>query len=91
MKFPDRETVERVRREYPAGTKVALACMEDCQAPPAGTEGVVTGVDDTASILVRWSNGSRLNVIYGVDHVVKLETPGDGCPDSGDAWDKGGF
>ena len=72
MKFPDREIVERVRREYPAGTKVALVCMEDCQAPPAGTEGVVTGVDDTASILVRWSNGSRLNVIFGVDEVRRI-------------------
>lgn len=72
MKFPDRETVERVRREYPAGTKVAIVHMDDCQAPPAGTEGVVTGVDDTVSILVHWSSGSRLNVIFGVDEVRKI-------------------
>ncbi len=72
MEFPNRETVERVRREYPAGTRVELVRMDDCQAPPAGTEGVVTGVDDTASILVRWSNGSRLNVIFGVDEVRRV-------------------
>ena len=65
MKFPSREVVERVRREYPAGTRVALVRMEDEQAPPAGTEGVVEGVDDTASLMVRWNNGSRLHVIYG--------------------------
>ena len=72
MGFPDRETVERVRREYPAGTRVALEKMDDCQAPPVGTEGVVEGVDDTASLMVRWSNGSRLHVIYDEDEVRKI-------------------
>lgn len=48
MKFPNRETVERVRREYPAGTRVELVRMDDVQAPPIGTKGTVTGVDDTA-------------------------------------------
>ncbi|MEY8237695.1 DUF4314 domain-containing protein [Lachnospiraceae bacterium 66-29] len=72
MKFPSKETVERVRREYPAGTRVELVRMDDVQAPPIGTEGVVTGVDDTASLMVRWSNGSHLNVIYGEDEVRKI-------------------
>ena len=72
MTFPSRETVERVRREYPAGTRVALVRMDDCQAPPAGTEGVVEGVDDTASLMVRWNNGSHLHVIYGEDEVRKI-------------------
>ena len=72
MKFPSREIVERVRREYPAGTRVELVRMDDVQAPPIGTEGVVTGVDDTASLMVRWSNGSHLNVIYGEDEVRKI-------------------
>ena len=72
MRFPDRETVERVRREYPAGTRVVLEKMDDCQAPPVGTEGVVEGVDDTASLMVRWSNGSRLHVVYGEDRVRKI-------------------
>ena len=72
MKFPSKEIVERVRREYPAGTRVELVRMDDVQAPPIGTEGVVTGVDDTASLMVRWSNGSHLNVIYGEDEVRKI-------------------
>ena len=29
MTFPSRETVERVRREYPAGTFVELVKMDD--------------------------------------------------------------
>ena len=72
MMFPRRETVERVRREYPAGTQVELIQMDDPQAPPPGTLGTVLGVDDTGSLLMRWSNGSGLNVVYGEDIVRKV-------------------
>lgn len=72
MRFPSRETVEQMRKRYPAGTRVELVEMDDVQAPPVGTKGTVIGVDDTASLLVRWDNHSSLNVIYGVDRVKKL-------------------
>ena len=65
--FPSRETVERIRKQYPVGCRVELLRMDDVQAPPIGTKGTVTGVDDTASIMVNWDNGSGLNVVYGVD------------------------
>ena len=72
MRFPRRETVDRVKRDYPAGTRVELVRMDDPQAPPIGTEGTVTGVDDTGSIMVDWDNGSGLNVVYGEDLCRKL-------------------
>lgn len=72
MNFPSRDTVERVRREFPEGTRVELVYMDDVQAPPAGTKGTVRGVDDAASILVRWDNGSGLNVVFGIDVVRKI-------------------
>ncbi len=72
MRFPNRQQVERVRKQYPAGTRVELVQMDDAQAPPIGTAGTVTGVDDTGSILVDWDNGSGLNVIYGEDIVRKI-------------------
>ena len=72
MRFPSRETVERVRRDYPAGTRVELLRMDDVQAPPIGTQGTVLGVDDTGSLLMRWDNGSGLNVVYGEDLVKKV-------------------
>lgn len=72
MRFPDRETVERIRREFPAGTLVELVRMDDSQAPPVGTIGEVLGVDDTGSLLMRWRNGSGLNVVYGEDLVRKV-------------------
>lgn len=65
--FPSRETVERIRKQYPSGCRVELVRMDDFQAPPMGTKGIVTGVDDTGSIMVRWENGSSLNVVYGED------------------------
>ena len=72
MKFPSREIVERILREYPAGTRVELVQMDDPQAPPVGTKGTVKGVDDTGSLLMRWDNGSGLNVVYGEDIVRKV-------------------
>lgn len=72
MKFPSREIGERIRREYPAGTRVELVQMDDAQAPPVGTKGTVKGVDDTGSLLMRWDNGSGLNVVYREDIVRKV-------------------
>ena len=72
MNFPDRATVERVRKEYPAGTRVILEQMDDPQGPPVGTMGTVRGVDDTGSLLMKWDNGSGLSVVYGEDRVTKM-------------------
>lgn len=72
MRFPSRDIVDKVRAEYPAGTRVELVHMDDFQAPPVGTKGTVRGVDDTASIMVNWDNGSNLHVIYGEDSCIKI-------------------
>ena len=71
--FPTREQVERVRKQYPDGTRVELIRMNDVQAPPVGTRGTVTGVDDIGSIMVSWDNGCGLNVVYGEDLCRKVE------------------
>ena len=73
MRFPSKEIVEQVRRQDPVGTRVELVKMDDIQAPPVGTKGTVERVDDTASLLVAWDNGSHLNVIYGEDEVRKIQ------------------
>ena len=75
MKFPNKETVERIRRTYPAGTRVELLEMDDPQAPPVGPLGTVLGVDDTGSLLMKWDNGSGLNVIWQQDRVRKVGDP----------------
>ncbi len=62
-----RETLSRLRQEYPRGARAELLKMKDDQAPPVGTRGTVIGVDSIGSVMVRWDNGSGLNVLYGVD------------------------
>ncbi len=77
-KFPSRETVGRIRVQFPIGTRVELVKMDDVQAPPVGTKGTVTGVDDIGSVMVAWDNGSSLHVVYGEDFCRKLEETRDG-------------
>ncbi len=72
MKFPSKEIVDAVRSAYPVGARVELVHMEDVQAPPIGAQGTVIRVDDTASVMVAWDNGSGLNVIYGEDVIRKV-------------------
>ena len=73
MLFPSKEIVEMVRRQYPNGCRVELVRMDDVQAPPIGTKGTVIGVDDAASVMVKWDNGSGLNIIYGEDSCRRIE------------------
>ena len=73
MNFPSRETVERLRREYPVGCRIVLDEMDDPYTKlRPGAEGTVWGVDDTGTIFVDWDNGSTLGVVYGVDEIRKL-------------------
>mgnify|MGYP001044882368 FL=1 len=72
MRFPSKETVERIRKESPVGTRVELVQMDDPQAPPVGTKGTVRGVDDIGGIMVTWDNGCGLSVAYGEDICRKL-------------------
>ena len=70
--FPTRQTVDRLRREYPRGTRVELVSMDDAQAPPPGTKGTVLWVDDIGTIHIDWQTGSSLGAAYGQDTVRKI-------------------
>ena len=64
--------IAKLKEKYPVGTKIRLLAMDDIQAPPIGTEGVVYGVDGMGSLLVRWETGSHLSVLFGVDQVEEI-------------------
>ena len=87
MKFPSKEIIEKVRAEYPIGTRVELVKMDDVQSPPVGTKGTVKGVDDAASLLVDWENGCGLNVVFNEDKVRKLDTVKTVCYGKEEVWD----
>ena len=71
-----REIIQKLKETYPVGTRVKLIQMEDDGAPPVGTLGTVYGVDALGSILVKWDNGSILNVIFRVDRIEKISSKG---------------
>ncbi len=73
MRLPSKETIEALRSQYPVGCRVELLRMDDPQSPPIGTRGTVIGVDDLASIMVRWDNGSGLSVAYGEDKCRRVD------------------
>ena len=63
----DRNKVQRIKAQYPAGTRVRLNHMDDPQAVPAGTEGTVLMVDDAGQLVMQWDNGRSLSLIPGED------------------------
>ena len=73
--FPNRETVERLRRDYPAGCRIVCDVLDDPYVSiPAGSQATVWGVDDAGSLLCSWDMGSSLNVCYGADSAHKIAT-----------------
>lgn len=71
--FPDERIVERVRKMYPAGTRVELVQMDDPYTSlKPGDKGTVHMVDDTGTVFIDWDRGSGLGIVYGVDRVRKL-------------------
>ena len=72
MNFLSRAQVERIRQQYPPGTEVELIAMpEDPYPVPPGTRGKVIMVDDAVQLVMKWSNGSSLSLIPGVDQFCK--------------------
>lgn len=64
-----KETLERLRKQYPAGARVELTHMNDPWNTRLheGCRGTVVAVDDIGTIHVAWDCGSSLGVVYGED------------------------
>ena len=53
--FPSKDTVERLRKQYPSGTRVELVHMNDPYSKlKPGDQGTVDFVDDTGTIFCSW-------------------------------------
>ena len=73
MRLPDRRAVEALKAEFPDGCSVVLDEMDDVQAPPPGTKGIVTHIDSMGTIHIRWENGSGLGAVPGVDRIHRAD------------------
>ena len=72
-RIPSKETVNRLREQYPKGCRVELVRMNDLYSKlKPGDQGTVDFVDDTGTIFCNWDSGSTLGVVYGEDAVKKL-------------------
>ena len=61
--------LEHLRNRYYRGVRVRIIKMDDPDAPPVGTAGMVLTVNDMGSIIVDWNNGVTFPVIPGKDEV----------------------
>ena len=64
-----KETLVRIKEQYPKGCRVELVHMNDpfnSKLTP-GCKGTVVAVDDIGTIHVRWDCGSSLGIVYGED------------------------
>ena len=75
MRFPNKETVERIRESYPVGCRVELTKMSDPYRTDLvpGCKGTVRCVDDTGTIHVSWDIGSSLGVVFGEDSCKRID------------------
>jgi len=73
MTFITRAQLERLKAEYPAGTRVELVSMNDPWSKLLpGDQGTVEFIDDIGTIFVRWDCGSGLGVAWGEDEIRKV-------------------
>lgn len=71
----DREFAQRIKEQYPVGTRIRLNHMSDPQAVPDGTEGEVRMVDDAGQILMKWDNGRSLSLVPSEDSFSVISRP----------------
>lgn len=77
MGYPTQEKVKRIRELYPIGCRVELVQMgaDPYSKLKPGEQGIVNHIDDIGTIFVSWNCGSGLGMVYGVDHIRRLDTP----------------
>jgi len=59
--------IEEIKSQYKPGMIIQLKKMYDLQAPNPETIGMIDFVDDSGTIHMRWTNGSGLGLVVGLD------------------------
>ncbi|MCM1335473.1 MAG: DUF4314 domain-containing protein [Bacteroides sp.] len=73
MRTMSRQQVERLKDEYPPGTRVQLDQISDDPRPiPPGTKGTVAAVDDIGLLHVKFDCGRSLGICPEVDIFHKI-------------------
>ena len=76
-KFPSKEIVLALRRQYPKGARVALVRMNDPYTKlRPGDLGTVDFIDDAGTQFCRWDNGSTIGAVFGEDEIRLYDNTG---------------
>lgn len=67
--------VNKIKEQYPIGTRIKLNHMDDIQAVPKETVGTVEYVDDQGQLQMLWDNGRGLALIPDVDDFEIISKP----------------
>jgi len=71
--FQIRGRVEARKKAYPVGSRVEVIYMFN--GTPAGTQGVVTGVNYKGTVYVKWDNGKKDHACDGYDMLKVISRP----------------
>lgn len=64
--FPSRSEVERIKKQYPVGTRIELISMDDPHTPiESGMQGEVVCIDSIGTLQMKWDNGRTLGIVPG--------------------------
>lgn len=74
--FPSQKEVERIKEQYPVGTRIELISMEDPHVPiESGIKGTVSSIDAIGTLHMKWDNGRTLGVVPGEDKFKVISKP----------------
>lgn len=66
--FLSQGQVERIKKQYPVGTRIEMISMDDPYSPiEPGTQGTIDYVDDVGTLHCKFDNGRTLGVIPSED------------------------
>jgi len=65
--------IDKIKNDYPIGTRVKLNYMNDVDGVPSGTCGTIVYVDDEGHLGMEWDNGRTLSLIVGIDNFEIIE------------------
>lgn len=69
------EKVQRIKAQYPSGTRIRLQSMSGEMDMPSGMMGTVDFVDDIGQLQMTWDNGRTLALVPGEDTFTVISQP----------------
>ena len=68
----NKEYADKMKKKFPAGTRVEMDYMDDPDAILPGIKGTVDHIDDVGQIHVNWDNGRYIAIIPEEDSFHKI-------------------